>query len=361
MVENRSSLFGIIAIIIGASGLGLGTYSIVNFQLVEGPQGLPGDDGQDAPGGLLVGILDPDNGETVSGSVTIEAIVYGSEDYTISVLRNGTEIGTSIPMAWDTTSIGDGWWNITVILTDTVSENVVQDQVLTYVKNVDIEAPIVTIYDPSENDILAGNITIRALVQDQSEYTLQVLINDKLNATSVPYIWDSSKVNDGWYNITVIAIDDDGNIGIESIFVYISNEVSIKAYIKLRMTDYQTVNTGHTVQFNYTIVSYKMNRVGNGVSLESGKTYRIEAALNIYHGAAGGFLGYQLHNGNSFFGSVAYSQYPGGDTSFGFIANILEFYTPFTDMVITVRITDDNIGLGQINPHFNTYFIVMEL
>lgn len=62
MVENKSSIFGIIALIIGASGLGLGAFSVVNFQTVEGPQGPPGDDGADgvdgfdgvdAPGGLV--------------------------------------------------------------------------------------------------------------------------------------------------------------------------------------------------------------------------------------------------------------------------------------------------------------------
>lgn len=56
MLENRSSLFGLIAIIIGAAGLGVGAYSVVNFQVVEGPQGPPGQDGDDGPPGSL-GIL----------------------------------------------------------------------------------------------------------------------------------------------------------------------------------------------------------------------------------------------------------------------------------------------------------------
>ncbi|MHA2330300.1 MAG: hypothetical protein ACXACR_17405, partial [Candidatus Hodarchaeales archaeon] len=57
-----------------------------------GPQGLPGKDGtdgRDASGGIIVGILDPDYGETLSGNVTIRAIIFGSEDYTLSILRNG--------------------------------------------------------------------------------------------------------------------------------------------------------------------------------------------------------------------------------------------------------------------------------
>lgn len=52
MVKNKSNVFGIIAIIIGASGLGLGAFSIVNFQIVEGPQGSPGLDGVDGGNGV---------------------------------------------------------------------------------------------------------------------------------------------------------------------------------------------------------------------------------------------------------------------------------------------------------------------
>jgi hypothetical protein len=40
MVENKSSLFGITAIIVGASGLGLGAFSIVNSQVVENQLGM---------------------------------------------------------------------------------------------------------------------------------------------------------------------------------------------------------------------------------------------------------------------------------------------------------------------------------
>jgi len=135
MVENKSSLFGIIAIIIGASGLGLGAFSFVNFQVVEGPQGLPGEDGEDAPGGIIIGIMDPDEGETISGNVTIRVMIAGSEDYTITILRNGTEIGTTLPMTWNTTFVADGWWNITVIATEIPTNIQNSDSVFVYVDN----------------------------------------------------------------------------------------------------------------------------------------------------------------------------------------------------------------------------------
>jgi hypothetical protein len=149
MVEKIQTL-SVIAIILGASGLGLGAYSAINFQVIEGiegpqgPQGqkgidgLNGVDGQDAPGGITVGILDPDSGEIISGNVTIKAIIFGSENYTLSVLRNGTEIGTSLPMEWNTVTVADGWWNLTIVSTDIATNNSSSDQNLVYVKNIEI-------------------------------------------------------------------------------------------------------------------------------------------------------------------------------------------------------------------------------
>lgn len=153
-MENRSSLFGIIALIIGASGLGLGAYSVVNFQVVEGPQGPPGQDGQDgldgidgfdgingtdgqdAPGGLVVGILDPDDGETIFGEVTIRALIYGSENYTISVKLNGSlEIGTTLPLIWDTSTVTEGYWNLSIWITDNPSNNMTTDSIIVLIKD----------------------------------------------------------------------------------------------------------------------------------------------------------------------------------------------------------------------------------
>lgn len=57
--ENRSTIFGIIALIIGATGLGVGTYSVVNFQIIEGSPGQDGQDGNDGEQGLpgTIGIV----------------------------------------------------------------------------------------------------------------------------------------------------------------------------------------------------------------------------------------------------------------------------------------------------------------
>ncbi|MHA2038932.1 MAG: hypothetical protein ACXACX_21810 [Candidatus Hodarchaeales archaeon] len=151
MVENKSSLFGIIAIIIGASGLGLGAFSFVNFQVVEGPQG------KDAPGGIIVGLIDPDQGETITGEVMIRAIIYGSDQYTVSVLRNGTEIGTTLPLLWNTTLESDGWYNITVVATDVVSNNVSRDEVIVFVDSTPFTGQVIQVVSNSTSVVDTGD------------------------------------------------------------------------------------------------------------------------------------------------------------------------------------------------------------
>ncbi|MFX0052741.1 MAG: hypothetical protein ACFE8U_15795, partial [Candidatus Hermodarchaeota archaeon] len=98
MEERAYIALSFVAVIVGVSALGIGTYSVINFQMVEGPQGPPGlngtdglngIDGGDAPGGIIVGIVDPDYGDTISGNITIRAIVFGSETYSVSILGNG--------------------------------------------------------------------------------------------------------------------------------------------------------------------------------------------------------------------------------------------------------------------------------
>ena len=98
MSNDRFQIFSVVALIMGAAGLGFGTYSIINFQLVEGTPGPPGADGKDAPGGLIIAILDPDPNEIISGNVTIKALIYGSNNYNILIFLNTTtELGTTLP------------------------------------------------------------------------------------------------------------------------------------------------------------------------------------------------------------------------------------------------------------------------
>jgi len=109
---------------------------------------------------IAVGILDPDYGDTVSGNIMIRAMIYHSHPnyqthpiwgYAVSVLLTevgtevGTEIGTSVPLEWDSSSVEDGLWNITVLVTDSKG-NAGKDEVLvTTMNNVEPESNVTTL------------------------------------------------------------------------------------------------------------------------------------------------------------------------------------------------------------------------
>jgi hypothetical protein len=240
MVEKKNAIFGIIAIIIGASGLGLGAFSIVNFQLVEGPQGIPGEDGQDgvngtdgrdAPGGFIVKILDPDYGENVSGHVTIRAIVYGSINYSVSIFRNSTEIGNTIPTIWNTETVNDGVWNITIIAIDHTTSDQVSDTVIINVKNKDYVKPIVAILDVPTSSVVSGTFTIRAIIIEDSDYLIFLGINGSFIEISLPYDWDTTALIDGWKEVELVVIDSNNNLGSDSVLVYVENNPSPTIYV----------------------------------------------------------------------------------------------------------------------------------
>jgi len=155
--NGRSNLLIVVALLIGLSGVGLGAYStflqtpIAGAPGEDGEDGLDGVDGKDAPGGIVVGILDPDSHDMVSGVIEIRALIAGSTQYSISVLINASEIGTQVPLEWDTTSVADGWWNITIEVIDIPSGNHTQDEVIVYVMNMEEDVPIY--YCASEEEI----------------------------------------------------------------------------------------------------------------------------------------------------------------------------------------------------------------
>ena len=131
---------------------------------------------------ITVGILDPDYGDTISGEIMIRAMILHSHPswgYTISVLINGTEISSSVPFEWDSTTEDDGWWNITVRVTDTHG-NVGSDEVLIYVEN----NPLIDIYycsSQSEIEDALDTIGIghgRIIITEDITLTSQIDIND---------------------------------------------------------------------------------------------------------------------------------------------------------------------------------------
>ena len=120
------SVWVILSMILGVSGTFIGVYSISGLNTaMSGIQDIKG---------VEVGILDPDQDDTVSGIVEIRAMIWSSSAYTVQVLINGSLNATAVPFKWNTTKLDDGPWKITVIVTN-AELNVSQDEIVVNVLN----------------------------------------------------------------------------------------------------------------------------------------------------------------------------------------------------------------------------------
>lgn len=66
----------------------------------------------------VVGILDPDLDEQVFGMITIRGLIYENSNYSISIRINGTEIGTTLPFLWNSSTISDGNYTLSILVID---------------------------------------------------------------------------------------------------------------------------------------------------------------------------------------------------------------------------------------------------
>ena len=87
MPNGKNTAFFIIALVIGAAGIGMGAYSIIRYEVIEGPQGLQGDPGLDGIDGI-----DGDDGTDGDDGVD------GTIDNLVAVWENVTGSGTSFKL-----------------------------------------------------------------------------------------------------------------------------------------------------------------------------------------------------------------------------------------------------------------------
>ncbi len=179
--------------------------------------------------------------------------------------------------------------------------------------------------------------------------------------------------NDDDININIADLynnDDDININITELYnndddhdanITVLYNIVDKEYIKLTISGNESVDTLDTVGFDVVEVNHNMTALNDGVTLKAGKTYRIESRLNLQNPPNDTYLGYRFYHDNTAFGEAAYSNSPDGDPAKGVYAGLLEIYTPNTDQLLTVKITDDNLGSGLVAAQYNTYLIVTEL
>ncbi|MFX1281352.1 MAG: hypothetical protein ACFFA3_18535, partial [Promethearchaeota archaeon] len=132
----------------------------------------------------------------------------------------------------------------------------------------------VGILDPDQYEIVSGLIEVRIVLWNSSRCSINVFMNGSLNATSVPWVWDTTKASDGWWNISVRVIDTKSNFAQDEIMVYVLNNALPTPRTRVTYTsasslstgsyviDYQSKNYDTTDSFNLTTDRYDVPENG---------------------------------------------------------------------------------------------------
>jgi subtilisin family serine protease len=177
----------------------------------------------------------PNDGATISGSIVVT--VDTSDDVAVSkveLYKNGAlfavDYDAPYEFYWDTNNDPDGVCTLLAKAYDTSNNigesNIVSVNVANKAK--DTTPPTINIIQPINGSTLSGTIDILVSAWDESGIQkIEFYINDKLKATDsaqpYTYRWNTKKIKDGWYWITVKAYDNSGNISETKIRVYVSN------------------------------------------------------------------------------------------------------------------------------------------
>jgi len=180
---------------------------------------------------LQVTIVNPTNGATVTGLVTVTAEAQGNVEVSkVEFYIDGTKVAedTSEPYQYNWNTIGltnDSIHTIQAKAYDIIGNSGQSNIVSVRVVN---NIPKVRIINPMNDEILHGTVTILAEVQDNEGIAqVEFFANDTLleSFTSSPYehAWNTCGVIDGTYTLKVQATDLLGNQNSETINVVVKN------------------------------------------------------------------------------------------------------------------------------------------
>lgn len=168
-------------------------------------------------------IISPSSGAVVSGQVNIRASI--TDDFGLTLVRiliNNQEVYSDTPSTstytldynWDTTSLIDSTYTITIVAVDTSSQTTSVSRVVTVDNN---PPPTVSIISPSNNSNVSGIVEIVINAQDQAPgYVERVVlyINNQqttiLTTSPYTYSWDTTNISTGTYTIRAVAYDNQG-------------------------------------------------------------------------------------------------------------------------------------------------------
>jgi len=167
--------------------------------------------------GVYVIITNPEDGETVSGSVTIT--INSNYDPTITI--DGAAVGSGLSYLWDTTQYSDGSHTIQA------SARGVTDTATVTVNNGGGQnnAPTVTITNPNNGATVSGSVTITIDATDieDGELTADIYIDGVYKTTANSYSWDTTTYSDSSHTIYAEVTDSGDLSNSDQITVTVNN------------------------------------------------------------------------------------------------------------------------------------------
>ncbi|MCK4294016.1 MAG: tandem-95 repeat protein [Planctomycetes bacterium] len=182
-----------------------------------------------------VSIINPADGATVSGSITVSADATDDDGVTqVEFFVDGSSIGVDNDGSngwsanWDTTAQADGPHTVSATATDTAEQTGI-DNIGVTVDNVD-DAPTVSITNPTDGATVSGSVTVIADAGDDRRVSqVEFLVDgasigvdtDGSNGWSAN--WDTTAEADGPHTVSATATDTASQTASHSISVTVNN------------------------------------------------------------------------------------------------------------------------------------------
>jgi uncharacterized membrane protein len=158
-------------------------------------------------------IVAPSEGSVLSGTRRIEVLANLMFEE-LSLRIDGEEVSKHIPYDWNTRAYPEGKHEITIV--GKRLGKVYSDSVLVFLDNVpDKVSPFVKILQPFPEEEVQGIEAIRG-VFSKPPSEIYVKLDDRIVSNALPYIWDAEAEAYGTHEITLFALDEQGNIGYDS-------------------------------------------------------------------------------------------------------------------------------------------------
>ena len=204
---------------------------IIPVYTEHGLERAPG--GRGKPGAYVI-ITSPDDGATVSGTVTITV----DSNYNPTIGIDGFAVGSGLSYDWDTTQYSDGSHTI-----QAAARGVTDIIQVTVNNNGGNTPPVVTITNPNNGATLSGTVSITVDATDAEDgiLTADIYIDGSFVTAANSYSWNTTSYSDGGHNIYAEATDSGGLSDSDSITVTVDNgggEVNKYALV-IGISDYE--------------------------------------------------------------------------------------------------------------------------